>query len=151
VLCKANVSVRADNLTHGYETAVTGNSHTRAVWPAGEHNRQIPMYSFIQRFHKTKFPVTVSYHKQHCSYMILYSFCFTNAKPNGRQLRCENKLHARFSSWNRMWRNSMYWRNRCFFFFRDLRHCRQPIKITMSVHSSGHTHEITIKTINEFS
>lgn len=31
--------------------------------------------------------------------------------------------------------------------FRGLRHCRQPIKITMSVH----THEITIKAMHEFS
>jgi hypothetical protein len=35
--------------------------------------------------------------------------------------------------------------------FRGLRHCRQPIKITMSVHSSINTHEITIKAMNEFS
>jgi hypothetical protein len=35
--------------------------------------------------------------------------------------------------------------------FGGLRHCRQPIKISMSVRPSVHTHETTIKAMNEFS
>jgi len=35
--------------------------------------------------------------------------------------------------------------------FRGLRHCRQPIKISKSLHPSVHIHEITIKAMNKFS
>jgi len=35
---------------------------------------------YIQRFHETKFPVAVSYHKHHCSYTIVFSFLFHECK-----------------------------------------------------------------------
>jgi hypothetical protein len=130
------------------KTAVTGNSHTTAVWPTEEHNRQIPMYSFI-RFHETKLPVAVSYHKHHCSYMILFSFCFTNAKQNGGQLRCETYYMHDFHPGIEC--DEIQCIDVTSGLFRGMRHCRQPIKITMSVHPSVHTHEITIKAKKEFS
>ena len=84
------------------------------------------MYSFIQRFHETKFPIAVPYHKHHCRCTILFSFCFTNAKQNGGQLRVKRYNMHNFLPWIKC--DEIQCINVTGGLFKGLRQCKQPIK-----------------------